>query len=96
MPTLAYPRHQDGSLLIGERNLTPGQTSLKRTDNGSEQLNVDGRAAGTADVIWNGTGAGDTGGDWAPSGVGSEQAAADAGSGTNMSMKPNSLIHIVG
>ena len=43
---------------------------------------VDGRALGTPVVVWNGTGAGDTGGDWTRDGEGTETAGA-AHSGTN-------------
>lgn len=60
-----------------------GQDAFKRIDNGTEQMNIDGRPSGTTTVVWNGTGGSDTGGDWSTSGEGSEQAAADAGSGTN-------------
>jgi len=49
-----------------------GRDSFKRVDDGSEQMNVDGRAAGTEVVLWNGTGAGDTGSDWTASGTGTE------------------------
>jgi hypothetical protein len=46
-------------------------------------MNVDGDPGGTPVNLWNGTGASDTGADWTSGGTGSEQAAADAGSGTN-------------
>lgn len=73
----------DGTPIFAYRPLLLGRESLKRTDNGTESMNVDGTPSGTSVVLWNGTGAGDTGGDWTPAGVGSESASADAGSGTN-------------
>jgi len=52
-----------------------GQESFKRTDDGTEAMNVDGTPSGSVTNIWDGTGAGDTGtGDWTPSGEGSETA----------------------
>jgi len=79
MPRIINP---DGSQIVADRNLILGNTSFKRTDNGTEKMNVDGRAAGAQLIVWNGTGAGDTGGDWTASGDGSQQAAA-AFAGTN-------------
>jgi len=73
----------DGSPIFADRSLLLGRDSLKRQDDGSESMNVDGRATGTPIVMWNGTGAGDTGGDWTAGGTGSESTSADAGSGTN-------------
>jgi hypothetical protein len=68
-------RGADGTLLTGDRPLTLGQVSFKRTDDGSEGMDVDGTASGTVTNIWDGTGAGDTGAsDWTPSGEGSETA----------------------
>jgi len=60
----------DGTPEFATRALVLGRDSFKRTDDGTELMNIDGRAAGAADVMWNGTGAGDTGGDWAASSVG--------------------------
>lgn len=59
-----------------------GQRSFRRSDDNSEQMAIDGRATGTPVVVWNGTGASDTGGDWTHSGIGSESASAKY-SGTN-------------
>jgi len=59
-----------------------GRDSFKRHDNASEQMNIDGRAAGDTEVFWNGTGGGDSGGDWTASGTGSETAES-MHSGTN-------------
>ena len=77
------PRTEDGAPFVSDRELTLGQRAFQRVDNGTEAMNVDGRPAGTPLIVWNGTGASDTGGDWTAGGTGSEQAAADAGSGTN-------------
>lgn len=73
----------DGTPLFSNRPLRLGRDSLKRTDNGTEQMNVNGSSGGTPVTVWNGTGASDTGGDWTAGGAGSESASADAGSGTN-------------
>lgn len=72
----------DDTLLTGKQILTLGQAAFKRTDNNTEQMNIDGESAGTPTIIWNGTGASDTGGDWTVSGTGSETAGA-MHSGTN-------------
>lgn len=72
-----------GRQFVAEFPYRLGRVPFKRTDNGSELLNIDGSSAGTEQNVWNGTGAGDTGGDWTRSGEGSESASADAGSGTN-------------
>jgi len=77
------PRSSDGTPLVATRALALGLEAFLRTDDGSEKLNVDGRASGTSVVLWNGSGISDAGGDWTVSGVGSQQAAADAGGGTN-------------
>lgn len=71
-----------GDTVIADRMLTLGRDSFKRHDDGTEQMNVDGRAAGTEVVLWNGTGGGDSGGDWSASGTGSETAGS-MHSGTN-------------
>lgn len=76
------PRTVGGILLNADRPLLLGRDSFKRTDDGSELMNVDGRAVGSAVTLWNGTGGSDTGGDWTHSGVGSEATAA-AHAGTN-------------
>ena len=76
------PTSQDGTPLIGKQQLELGRESFKRTDNQSEQLNVNGIASGTPVNIWNGTGAGDSGSDWTRSGIGSETTPS-AHAGTN-------------
>jgi hypothetical protein len=75
------PSHNaDGSSVIAVRELTLGQEKFARTDDGSTVMNVDGRATGAANVLWNGTGGGpDAGGDWTPNSLGSET----VGSGRN-------------
>ncbi len=71
----------DGSLIVAERVLTLGQATFLRTDDASEPMNVDG-SAGSTTVLWNGTGALDTGGDWTHSQDGTETAESMR-SGTN-------------
>jgi hypothetical protein len=68
------PRDSSGNAITAHPLWTLGRDSFKRHDNNTEQMNVDGRAAGDTEVLWNGTGAGDTGGDWTASGTGSETA----------------------
>lgn len=75
-------RSLDGTPLVGSQSLTLGRESFTRIDDGSTLMNIDGRATGTPDNIWNGTGAGDTGADWTVTGIGSETAASKK-SGTN-------------
>lgn len=82
MPYISNRKSSDGTLLVGDRELLLGQTSFTRTDNNSEQMAVDGRAAGAETIIWNGTGASDAGGDWARTGIGTETAGSMY-SGTN-------------
>jgi hypothetical protein len=79
---MAFKINPDGSLEQAVRNLTLGREPFVRTDNGSELMNIDGRAAGSPVNLWNGTGAGDTGADWTASGTGSETAGS-MHSGTN-------------
>jgi len=56
---------------------------FRRIDDYSTSLAINGLSAGSSTIIWNGTGASDTGGDWSRSGdVGAESTAA-AHSGTN-------------
>lgn len=73
--TATTPRSADGTPLTAAQQLKLGRASFKRTDDGTEKMNVNGTPAGSATNIWDGTGAGDTGsGDWTPSGTGSETA----------------------
>lgn len=64
----------DRTTFVGGSNWTLGRDSFKRVDNGTEQMNVNGLSQGSEVVLWNGTGGGDPGGDWAASGQGSETA----------------------
>lgn len=73
---------EGGTLVSSSPEWKLGQKSLKRADDGTVAMNIDGRFTGTVTVLWNGTGVGDTGGDWTRSGVGSETTAS-AKSGTN-------------
>ncbi len=59
-----------------------GISPFKRKDDGSESMNIDGDPTGTPVVVWNGTGAGDTGGDWTHEASGTETAGSMR-SGTN-------------
>jgi hypothetical protein len=68
------PRSGDGTPLSGQPDWALGRDSFKRSDDSSEQMNIDGRATGAESVLWNGTGGGDSGGDWTASGKGSETA----------------------
>lgn len=72
----------DGSLRVADRDFVLGNTRFLRTDDGGQQMALDGLPAGASLVVWNGTGGGDTGGDWTAPAVGVESAAA-AQSGTN-------------
>jgi len=79
---ISSPTSADGTLQISKQRLELGRESFKRIDNASEQMNINGIAAGIPVNIWNGTGAGDSGSDWTRTGVGSESDAS-AHSGTN-------------
>ena len=80
---MAIAQNSDKSQIIAARELTLGQAAFIRTNDGSEVMNINGEAAGTPVNVWNGTGGGDTGVDWAVAGTGSESPAADSGAGTN-------------
>lgn len=69
---MGYKQSADGSRIFATQRLLLGQKTFTRTDNGTEQLNINGVAQGSPVVLWNGSGAGDTGADWSVSGVGSE------------------------
>ncbi len=72
----------DKTPVFAHRELTLGIESLKRIDNGTEELAVDGSETALDEIAWNGTGASDTGGDWTRSGVGTESVASKK-NGTN-------------
>ena len=74
---MGYEKTPDGARVVAERDLVLSQESFKRTDDGTEQLNVDGRASGTPVDIWDGDGS-----YWSTSGTGSSSSSA-AYSGTN-------------
>lgn len=83
---MPFNQRSDGTLIQARQQRPMNRASFKRTSDGAELMNVDGRAAGAASVLWNGTGAGDTGGDWTISTVGTStgaEAAAAKKSGTN-------------
>lgn len=63
---MPYKLSKDGTQLVGKQQLKLGRKAFKRTDNGSELLGVDGRAAGAEELIWDG----DTSA-WTRGGVGS-------------------------
>lgn len=73
---MPFLKTADGSLIVHEQDLTLGNDRFLRTDDGSAPMNINGASAGTPLVVWNGTGGGDAGGDWAASGDGSETAGA--------------------
>jgi hypothetical protein len=79
---MGYKQAADGSRIFATQRLLLGQTSFKRTDDSTEQMNVNGTALGSPVTLWNGTGAGDSGGDWTAGGTGSETAASKH-AGTN-------------
>lgn len=65
-----------GDVVVADRELTLGQASFRRKDNGSEPMNIDGRATGTLVDVWDGEGS-----YWTPGGTGSQTApSAHAGS----------------
>lgn len=72
----------DGTPLSAPRTLVLGNNHFGRTDDGSQQMALDGTPGGAMLSLWDGTGAGDTGADWTHSEAGNETAAA-AHSGTN-------------
>lgn len=82
LPKFGVPRALDGTPHVAQRILVLGRKALTRTDDGTELMNIDGKAAGAANVVWNGTGGGDTGGDWTAGGEGAEDAASHK-TGTN-------------
>lgn len=68
------PISADGAPTWSKHQLELGREPFRRTDDGSEQMNINGIESGTPVIVWNGTGAGDSGGDWTRSGVGTETA----------------------
>jgi hypothetical protein len=80
---MPFKKSPDGSLTTAKQDLTLGNASLKRVDNGTEDMAINGLPAGASLIVWNGTGVGDVGGDWTATNQGSESPSADAGGGTN-------------
>ena len=79
---MGFPKSSDGTPLAASPNWKLGQAKFLRTDDGSAPLNINGLAPGGSTIIWNGTGAGDTGGDWEHEAQGTEESYA-MHSGTN-------------
>jgi hypothetical protein len=79
---LLLPTSADGTLQTSKQQIDLGRAAFKRIDSGTELMNVNGIAAGALNVIGNGTGGGDTGGDWTITGDGTETAGS-AHAGTN-------------
>jgi len=69
---MANQFNADRSLVTAARNLILGQSAFLRSDNATQNMNINGNAAGSITAIWNGTGLDDTGGDWTRSGIGSQ------------------------
>lgn len=76
LAVLLDPRTADGTPQVAQRDWRLGQAEFLRTDDGSAPLHVNGLPAGSVTVLWNGTGASDTGGDWTHSDDGTETVAA--------------------
>ena len=74
---MSYKQTPDGNRIVAERNLLLGQDVFRRTDNGTEQMNIDGRALGTSVDVWDGDGT-----YWTATGTGSSSSSASH-SGTN-------------
>jgi len=76
------PISLDGTPLTAKQKLNLGRASFMRIDDGSTTMAINGLAAGSPTVIWNGTGASDSGGDWTLEAQGTETAGS-MHSGTN-------------
>jgi hypothetical protein len=79
---MGYKTTDSGDRITAGPERVLGQAKFLRTDDGSAAMNVNGLALGAPTVVWNGTGAGDSGGDWTHEAQGTESAAA-MHSGTN-------------
>lgn len=71
---MGYNKDASGNRITSLKELALGNTRFLRVDDGTALMNIDGAPAGTPLIVWNGTGAGDTGGDWTAGGDGSETA----------------------
>lgn len=70
------PLSADGTPVFSKHQITLGRSAFKRIDNGTELMNVDGRASGSSSIIWDGDASA-----WTASGSGSSTTeAAHAGS----------------
>lgn len=78
---MGYKQSADGSPIHAGPQWILGQQSFKRTDDSTEQMNIDGTPSGTPVNVWNGST--DAGADWTPSGEGSETAGSAYG-GSNL------------
>lgn len=67
------PRSADGTPLTGVQPLILGREAFKRHDDASELMNIDGRALGTPEVLWNGDDTAWTAGDTGSSTTGSKK-----------------------
>lgn len=79
---MGYNTTADGTQIFALRDLKLGQAKFIEINFGYEEMAIDGQSGASGEIIWNGTGGGDTGGDWTPSGTGSETSGA-MHSGTN-------------
>lgn len=72
----------DGTQVVSQRKLEFGQEKFLEVIDGYEEMAINGAPNGVAEIIWNGTGGSDTGGDWTHTGQGTEESYANY-SGTN-------------
>jgi len=63
---VGYEKTASGDPIYAQPERALGQKAFQRTDNGTEEMNVNGLAGGTPVVIWNGEAT-----YWTPSGIGS-------------------------
>jgi len=68
------PTSVDGTPVTAQQQLALGRIPFQRIDDATTLMNLDGLPAGSAVIVWNGTGGSDTGGDWTVTGDGSETA----------------------
>jgi len=63
---MGYNKDSSGNPIYASPIRVPARVAFKRTDNGSELMNIDGEAGGTPTIIWDGEGT-----YWTPGGTGS-------------------------
>lgn len=80
---MGYNITEDGTQIVAFQRLQLGQSKFIEIDNGYESMAVNGSAGGTPTVVWNGTGASDSGGDWTLGGDNAGESASAMHSGTN-------------